>query len=292
MSSPAEPPSGMNLRQLGLNRLSVPVSNCLALEVYSSTEPHNLKIASLQKGLIMTCEGKQLVGEGTGFGFPILVGPKETVFSGSATVTLSRTSSAIVVQKVFRMNRIGRNRLGNVRCENRQARALAGYLCDFYQKNRHLRLLWPRKLMLDFGVEATFEETESVGDIPVTYQIRGNHVDVQVDFNQIPRKHRREVFVLNEQSANFFRRYRDSKDTELVDGQVGAWDNVHAESAWFADAQGRFGFRLWKAEKAILRRGRETLQGFLDWAGLDYELKPNVDLFGYRIELLGGKPTW
>ncbi len=292
MSSSIEPVLSLDYQQFNFDKFSVPVSDHLALEVYSSTKPLNLKIANLQKGLILTCEGKQLVGEGTGFGFPVLVSSEETVFSGSASVTLSRSSSDVVVRKVFRMDRIARNRLGNVRFENRQARAFVRYLCDIYQVNRHLRFLWPRKLLLSLGVEAAFEEIESIGDVPVTYRIGRNEVEVEVDFSQMSRKHRKKVFVLNEQSAIFFSRYYDSQDTELVGGQVGAWDNVQAESAWFADAQERFGFRLWKVEEAILRRGRETMSSFLDWAGLDYELNPDVDLFRYRIGLLGERSTW
>jgi hypothetical protein len=293
MTSLAEQLLRQSFQPFEPEKFSIPISSRLTLDVHSSTKPHNLKIANLQKGLILNCDGKERIAEGAGFGFPVVVGPEETVFSGSANVTLSRTSSsAIVIRKVFRMDRIARNRLGNVLLENRQARAFVSYLCDFYQKNRHLRSLWSRKLLLKIGVEVAFEETESVGNVPVIYQIDRNTVSVHVDFSHVLHKDRKRVFVLNEQSASFFRRYNDSQDTELVDGQIGAWDNVHAESAWFTDAPGRFGFRLWKAEKAILRRGRETMGDFLDWAGLDYELNPNVDSFGYKIELLDAKSTW
>ena len=183
-------------------KLSIPISNCLTLDVHSNTTPHNLKIANLQKGLILNCDGKERIAEGAGFGFPVVVGPEETLFSGSANVTLSRSSNSIFIRKVFRMDRIARNKLGNVRLENRQTRAFVGYLCDFYQKNRHLRSLWLRKLLLSVGVEAAFEETESIGNVPVTYRIDQYTVNVQVDFSHLPHKKRNKVFVLNEQSAS------------------------------------------------------------------------------------------
>jgi hypothetical protein len=55
-----------------LEKFSIPISKRLALNVYSSTKPHNLKIVNLQKRLVLTCEGKERVGEGAGFGFPVL----------------------------------------------------------------------------------------------------------------------------------------------------------------------------------------------------------------------------
>ena len=281
-------------QQLGLEKYTVPVSRCLTLEVYSSTKPHNLKIASLQKGLIFVCNGTERIGEGAGFGFPVLVCPEETYFSSSATVSLSKTSKAITVRKEFAMDRTARNKFGNVRLENQQTRAFIRYLCSLYQENRHFRFpfLMLKEFIVNMGVEAAFEETEPVGKMPVTYEIRGNAVTVQVDLSQIEAKHRKRVFILNEQSASFFRRYRDSQGTVLVDGQIGAWDNVNAEWACFTDAQGQVGFRLWQAKDAVFRRGRETMRDCLDFAGLDYEVNPDSESFEYRIELLGAKLKW
>jgi hypothetical protein len=293
MPSLAEPILRLNNQQLpDLDKFSIPVSSCLSLDVYSSTKPHNLKIASLQKGLILTCNGVEKVGEGAGFGFPALVGFEETFFSRSASVTLSRTSESIKVVKEFDMNSVARNTLGNARLENQQVRAFVKRLCDLYQNNKHFRFLPLNKCILDMGVETRFKKIESAGRIPVTYEISGNVVDVRVDLNQIEKKHRKAVFVLNEQSASFFRRYSDSQGTTLVDDKIGAWDKVNAEHAWFTDIQQQFGFRLRQSKSAVLRRGRETMRNCLDWVGLDYELNPNVDVFEYSIELLGAKPTW
>ena len=52
-----------NSQQPGLEKYTVPVSRCLALEVYSSTKPHNLKIAGLQKGLVFVCNGTEKIGK-------------------------------------------------------------------------------------------------------------------------------------------------------------------------------------------------------------------------------------
>lgn len=191
------------------------------------------------------------------------------------------------------MDRTARNKVGNIRLENQRTRAFIRYLCNLYQENRNFRFPFLKltEFAVNMGLEATFKKIAPVGEVLVTYEILGNTVNVQVDLNQIETKHRKRIFVLNEQSASFFRKYHDSKGTELVDGKIGAWDNVKAEWACFTDAQEQVGFRLWQARNAVFRRGRETMRDCLDWAGLDYEINPDCEKFNYRIELLGAKPT-
>jgi hypothetical protein len=142
---------------------------------------------------------------------------------------------------------------------------------------------------MNMGVETTFRETESVGEIHVTYEVGENAVDVRVDSSRINGESRKRVFVLNEQSAMFFRKYSDSNGTTLVDDQIGAWNGIEADHASLMDIKGQFGFRVWRVAGAVLRHGRETMRNCLDWVGLDYEVNPNVDVFEYRIGLLGAK---
>ena len=289
MLSTAKPVFSPNSQQLELEKCSIPISNSVSLNVYSNTKPHNLKIANLQKGLILVCNGTEKVGEGAGFGFPVLVCPEETYFSGSAIVSLSKTSRATMVRKEFLMDRISRNKLGNTRLENRQARAFIKSLCGLYQKNKRFRFLPLNEFIARMGVETTFRETESAGKIPITYIIRGNTVEIRVDLSQVKRKNQKRIFILNEQSASFFRKYSDSKKTTLFDGQIDAWNEVNCENASLTDFRGQFGFRVYQVAGAVLRRGRETMRNCLDWVGLDYELYPNVEFFEYRIRLLGVK---
>jgi len=293
MVSVAESALSREHKLLNSEKHTIPISRSVSLDVYSSTKPHNLKIATLQKGLIYVSNGMEKVGEGAGFGFPVLVCPKETYFSGSATVSLSESSKSIV-RKEFVMDRTARNKVGNMRLENQRTRALIRYLCNLYQENSNFRFPFLKltEFAVSVGLEATFKKIVPVGRVFVTYEILGNIVDVKVDLSQIGTENRKRIFVLNEQSASFFRKYHDSKGTALFDGQIGAWDNVEAEWACFTDAQGQVGFRLWQAKDAVFRRGRETMRDCLDWAGLDYEVNPDSEKFEYRIELLGGKSSW
>jgi hypothetical protein len=143
--------------------------------------------------------------------------------------------------------------------------------------------------MVNVGVESTFVKTAPIGKIPVTYTANDSFVDVEVDLRNL-KKQPQKIFILNEQSASFFRKYSDSQGASLVDGKIGAWDKIDADWACLADLQGRIGYRLWNVDASIFRRGRETMRNCLNWAGLDYEVNPNCEVFKYRIEIVGAKP--
>jgi hypothetical protein len=72
----------------------------------------------------------------------------------------------------------------------------------------------------------------------------------------------------------------------LTDGKIGAWDDIGAEWASLTVTGEDFGFRLWKKDGSVLRRGREFLEDSLDWVGLDYEISPKNTAFEYSIEIL------
>ena len=288
MHSTVQAVSYGNFKRLNTEKYRVPLSNSTALDVYSNTKPHNLKIAELQKGLILTYNGKERVGEGTGFGFPVLIYPKETFFSSSSTVSVAQTAESIRIRKEFYMDRAARNKLGNVYLQNQKARAFIRYLTDFYQKNRRFRYLSLKEFFVKMGVESTFVKAAAVGKVAVTYDIHDYLINVKVDFHHLQKVRPKKIFVLNEQSAEFFRKYSDASHVSLVDKQIGAWDGVSPEWACLTDVQGRVGYRLWKVDGSVFRRGRETMNNCLDWVGLDYEVAPNSDVFEYRIEILGG----
>jgi hypothetical protein len=287
MRSTVQVASNCNYERLKSEKYAVSLSNSAALEVYSSTKPYNLKIANLQKGLIVVYKGKERVGEGTGFGFPVLIYPRETFFSSSSTVFVAQTADSITIRKEFYMDRAARNKLGNVYLENKKARAFIRYLTDLYQQNRRFRFLSLKEFFVKMGVESTFVKTAAAGKVPVTYDIKNGTINVKVDFRHLEKAHPQKLFVLNEQSAGFFRRYSDARQMSLVDKQIGAWDTVHSEWACLTDLQEHIGYKMWKVNGGVLRRGRETMKNCLDWVGLDYEVDPDREVFEYKIEILG-----
>ena len=199
-----------------------------------------------------------------------------------------QTTDSIKIRKEFYMDRKARNKLGNMYLENQKVRAFIRHLTDFYQKNHRFRYLQLKGFFVRMGVEATFVKTAAVGKVAVTYEISNSFVNVKVDFHDLRKVRPQKIFILNEQNAKFFRRYSDASKASLVDKQIGAWDVVRSEWACLTNLQGQIGYRLWKVNGSVLRRGRETMNNCLDWAGLDYEVAPDSEVFEYRIEILRG----
>lgn len=270
-----------------IDKYTISLSNSLALRIYSDTKPYNWKTADLQKGLIFVYKEVETVGEGTGFGVPVLIYSDETYFSGSSHVYLFRQNNFTIIRKEFFMDKITRNRFRNVRLENRKLRAVLRNMAELYQKHRHLRFLTLKNLNMKMGVHASFVKTTPTGKVIVTYGISQGHVLVKADFSLLKRENLQKILMFNEQGSRFFRRYSDSDGTKLADGQIGAWDAIEAEWASITDLQGTVGFRLGRIKNSVLRRGREFLEGCLDWVGLNYEINPKNAVFEYEIGILG-----
>jgi hypothetical protein len=272
-----------------ISEWNIPLSNSLTLRIYSDTRPHNGKITDIQKGLILIHEGTETVGEGTGFGFPVLIYSDETYFSGTSQVNLVKQKNRTIICKEFFMDRIARNRFRNVKLENRELRAVLRYVAGLYQRHKGLRSLSLKEVYTRIGVKSSFIKVPSTGKIIITYIISQGMVRVKADFSQIPKHNLQRLFMLNEQGAGVFRRYMDSNGTTLIDRQIGAWDQVEAEWVSMTDSTDVFGFSLKRINNSILRRGREFLEGLLDWAGLDYEIDPKNSTFEYDIGILGAQ---
>jgi hypothetical protein len=265
------------------------ISDSVALKINSNTQPLNMKIANLQKGAILLYNGAEVVGEGIGFGVPIGKYADETIFSGSSFLQVHKKENLIIIRKEFLMDLIARDKFRNLKLENMKLRWIIDSISLLYQKHKRLAqiILLTKKLLFKFGVESTFVRTVPKGKVVVTYTLNRNRILVKINLSQLDRTDLQKVFVLNEQSAQFFRKYSDSEGIELVDDEIGAWNNVTAQWARIFDEQNKIGFNLKNIEGTVLRRGRELMQGSLDWIGLDYELDPEHDPFEYEIQIIG-----
>ena len=259
----------------------------VALSVYSNTNPQNLKIADLQKGLILSCNGAAVIGEGTGFGVPIAKYACETVFSGSSFPSVRENVGAVEIRKEFLMDLVARDGFRNLKLENWQIRTLFDHLSTLPHGHKHLArfILVAKDLLSKFGVKSIFVRRPHKGVVIVTYIVDQNKIRVRLNLSMLSRTNLGKVFVLNEQGAHFFRVYSDSEGLRLVDGEIGVWDIVKAQSAKITDGQDKIGFSLKSLEGSMLRRGRELMKGSLNWIGLDYELDPEYYHFEYEIEL-------
>ena len=265
---------------------TIPLSGSLALRAYSDTRPHNSHIADLQKGLILVHRGAEMVGEGTGFGVPALLYPDETYFSGSSLIHHYQQEGLNIIRKEFLMNRIHRKRYRETKLENQKIRSMLRYLYGLYQNHRHFRFLALKIPSAKMGIKTGFVKIAPAGNIIITYTIGRRTVLVRADFSSVKRENLEKVFVFNEQGSRFLRRYSDSNGVRLIDRQISAWEKIEAEWASITDFNDRVGFRLWRAENAILRTGREFVKDQRDWIGLDYEINPKNATFEYKIEIL------
>ena len=270
-------------------KYTVPVSNLLSLRLYSDTRPHYHYIADLQKGLILVYRGEELVGEGTGFGVPIVRYNNKTYFSGSSAVQVSKKGHETTVLKQFVLDTISRERFRRVQTDTEMARKIRMCFEELYMRHKHWRLLPLANLYKKMGVHKNFVKVEPKGQVAITYRIDPPLIHVTADFDLSERGSVQKIFLLNEQGSKYFRKYSDSNGMVLLDKQIGAWGKVESHWACVSTLNGEVGFRLWKVQDAILARGREFLKGTFDWIGLDDELGPEKTKFEYDIEIVGSQ---
>ncbi len=264
-------------------------SDSAAIRVYPDSRPHNLKIAALQKGLILLFRNRELVGEGIGFGGPIIKYSDQTYYSSDAMLQISQNSNGLVIQKEYHLNTIRRSQTDNL--QNRALQNRINALNRVYQNNKQVAalVLKSKTLLSPFAHHSRFAAAPSRGTVVATYTINPNHIEVNMDFSGLKQENLTQIIVLNEQGAHFFRDYIDSDGLSLQDEAIGVWDPVFADQATISDPRNGLAFTLKKAQNAVLRRGREVAEGMLDWIGLDYELPPKTRQFNYEIMLSGVK---
>ena len=73
-----------------------------------------------------------------------------------------------------------------------------------------------------------------------------------------------------------FDRYRDTSGISLQGDEIGCWDEVNAEEAWFESSTRQIAFRLGQVKGARLFRGRELIGSRLAWAGFGYSFPPSI----------------
>ena len=277
-----------------VKQVTIPFSEGIKFRVYSGTQPLNELTSSIQKGLVLVQNGSELIGEGSGFGVPVVLYREKTYFSGCSTLRVLRKDSTICL-KQFTLNMLPEKWFRKARLENKTQRKLSNQIRDMYQKHERVRhtfeTLKLKNLSRRIGVHTTFLKSELIDNVTVTYHLKPPIVHVKADFEPLEKSGLRKIFLLNEQSSRYFNRYSDSNGTVLHGKKIGAWETVTADWACLSHSSGGIGFRLWQVKGAVLRRGREFLNGVLDWVGLDYEVDANKTCFEYDIEILGGEKT-
>jgi hypothetical protein len=278
-----------------IKHVAAPFSKDIALSIYSDSHPHVGLIGSLQKGLILIQNGKELIGEGSGFGTPVAFYREKTYFSGSSTLQVFRQKKCTVIVKQFALDMQPEKWFRKAGLENRTQRQLSSQIRNMYQKHKNVRhtfeTLKLKNLSRSIGIHTSFVKSEPIGNVNVTYHIEPPIIHVKADFEPLEKANLQRIFLLNEQSSQFFSKYWDSNSTFLHKEKIGAWERVTADWACVSHNSRGIGFRLWQVRGAVLHRGREYLNDVLDWVGLDYEVDAKKPCFEYDIEVLGGEKT-
>jgi hypothetical protein len=265
---------------------SISLSKDLSLRISSDTWPPTLLTANLQKGLRLVHRGKELIGEGAGFGVPVVSYGNDTFFSGSSTLRQVDRGDLAVLRKEFLMDQIQRKMIRGATMENRKLRAAWRILDKLYQKHRSLQSLAYIDIAKRMGIKFNFIDADPVGKVVVTYRISRKKINAEADFSLLKKDGLRKIFLLNEQGATFFRKYSDTNGSSTIDTQISAWRNVNAKTARISDQEEKLGFELSKKKGSILHVGREVVNGSADWIGLDYELDCRHSAFQYEIRIM------
>ena len=259
----------------------------LSLRVYPDTRPHNMKIAQIQKGLVLVLNGKELIEEGAGFGVPVAIFSDRTYFSGSAeTIILDKAQKRMVIKR-YHMDIVSKKGWKNIVLpELPIQKFISNKLETTYRKNQFIRkFFFPAvNVRKKIGVKMIYERIKSKGEIIVTYEIREKGIIVNASFRGLDKQRLKKIVLLNEQGSSFFRKL-SSNGSVLVDEQIGAWRLLTANQACFSNLESSLDFCLRNLRNCRSFIGREHLNGFLAWIGMEYEAPPNLDSLEYEIRI-------
>ena len=273
-------------------RINIPLSKGLAL-VIDNTPPvgGEYPTASLKKGFILWDEGEQLADEAVGFGVPVLQKGLQTIFPGAVELACFQRELTWEITARFRMNLVEKiSRAGNGNLENKVLYLIKNLLAEEIRRTSMLRGLLTgisSKLRRLFQWKTIYAEAGFSTELLVLYQLDTITGKILVEFETtgLPASIT-QVMLMNEQGAQTFDRYLDTSGLSLQNNEIGCWDEVKAEEAWFESSTHRVGFRLGQVQGARLFRGRELVGSRLAWAGFGYSIPLTLKSFRSEMKIV------
>ncbi|MBN1402396.1 MAG: hypothetical protein JXA74_16260 [Anaerolineae bacterium] len=226
------------------------------LRVYRDTSPHIGKVAGLQKGLIWTAEGQELVEEGYGLGCPLVVVGDQAYNAKRAEVSYEQAGEVSVIRKRFSMDTL----------------------------DTPIRFL-----------RRKYRRVTPLGSVLCTYRVHPDGViDVEVDLGDLDASWTR-LFMMNEAGATRFWHYSGGEGLDLEGEAIGIWRPMQANSGCMRSGDLSLGFCVEAGEGHTLYAGRERYWQYnwrgvfyLSWAGIDIEVAGPRDSYAYRVLLEAG----
>ncbi len=269
--------------------ITIKLENGVSCRLYEDTRPHHLEISPLQKGLVLLIDDKEVIEEGAGFATPVVMYGNKPFFSGSAKTRYGPEENRLTILKTFMIDTISRKKF-------RKQLYLNERLYTFLQRRFH-NIYTKKKSFIPFltlviglvktlGVNTEFQKVKPKGTILMRYSFRPNIIDVEVSLSDLNKEGCKEILLLNEQGASFFRKYSDTDGSTLLDGQIGPWETTKAKEVMLSNVNGTTGFFMENKENTTLFRGREKIQKRYSWVGFCYAVQPQFSTFRYTIKLM------
>ncbi len=271
--------------------IDIPLFQGLSLK-FSDTPDDKMEYPTgrLQKGFLLLDHGQGLGEEAVGFGLPVLKTGLQTIFPGTVALTWLRRGSIWEITALFKLNLVEKiSREGNENMENRLLYAVKNFLAAVIRGLpifRGLLTTTSTKLRRMFNWETTYADAGFSTEVKVIYTIEAEtgKVSVEIDTSGLP-SYITEVVVMNEQGAHYFDRYLDTSGVSLQGEEIGCWDEVNTNEAWFESSARQVAFRLGQVKGARLFRGRELIDSRLAWAGFGYSLPPSIKRLRYEMRI-------
>lgn len=246
--------------------------------------------AHLQKGFLLLDQGQDLAEEAVGFGVPVVKRGLQTIFPGQVDLSWQKKGIIWEVTAHYKLNlveKITRGEGGTV--GNKTFYTVKDFLAELIRRFppfRNLLTALSSTLRKIFHWETTYLDGGVSLEVQVSSIIeeQTGKVRVVIDLSCLP-PDVTEVVVMNEQGARSFDHYRDSSGVSLQKEEIGCWDEVNADSAWFECRSHRVAFKLAQVKGARLFRGRELIGSRLAWAGFGYSFPASLQKFSYEMKI-------
>jgi hypothetical protein len=269
---------------------NIPISPGISLSFGESFTDQKYPTARLQKGFLLLDNGEELTEEAVGFGVPVVKRGLRSIFPGDVALTWLKKGSTWVVTAQFKLNLVEKiSRGGNGKVGNKPFYAIKDFLAEIIRRFpvfRSLLTFLSSMLRQLFNWKTTYTDGGVTTEVKVIYTVEEGtgRTMVDIDLSGLP-SDLTEVVMMNEQGAHAFDRYRDSSGNSLQDNEIGCWDEVNAEEAWFESSTRQIAFRLGQVAGARLFRGRELIGSRLAWAGFGYTFPPSIRKLHYELKI-------
>jgi hypothetical protein len=271
--------------------IDIPLFQEISLKIGEPLEDQKrYPTARLRKGFMLLDRGQDLAEEAVGFGVPVLKRGLQTIFPGQVDLTWQKQSLIWEVTAHYRLNLVEKITRGEGDpVGNKIFYAVKDFLAELIRRFplfRSLLTTLSSTLRKIFQWETTYMD----GDVSIEVKVSSiieeqtGKISVDIDLSRLP-PDITEVVVMNEQGARAFDLYRDSSGNDLQKEEIGCWDEVIADSAWFESKSHRVAFKLTQVKGARLFRGRELIGSRLAWAGFGYSFPASLQKFSYELEI-------